>query len=170
MSHRLDKRLAQLERRVGDRTKPRICNCRKTTLFHDANCLDALLRRMPRVCPLHGFRELGFFFPFPRKFSLLPEDDRFCPCSADAFKSFMLGPGPHTREGLHAALKASCKIRVADGGDARDAWAALEEYWEDRQMWVDLTRQRLPSRQELNERLRRELRKIKEMINATRQV
>ena len=82
----------------------------------------------------------------------------------------MLGRGPQTREGLHAALRACCKIRVADGSDAMAARGVLEEYWESRQMWVDLTGSRLPSRHELDEQLRQALLKTKEMLSAARQL
>ncbi len=59
----LEKRLSRLERIVAARTKTSsICNCRVETRFHNADCLDAILKGIPRVCSVHGGRELGFFF------------------------------------------------------------------------------------------------------------
>src|ERR1035441_1852110 len=56
----LEKRISRLEKRVAEGTeKNKVCNCRGETRYHSADCLDAILKGIPRVCPLHGFREQG---------------------------------------------------------------------------------------------------------------
>jgi hypothetical protein len=47
MSNGLERRLSRLEHVVAERTKPQICNCRVETRYHNADCLDGLLKRMP---------------------------------------------------------------------------------------------------------------------------
>jgi hypothetical protein len=67
MSAGLEKRISRLERIAAKKSEnPRICNCRVETRHHGADCLDAILKGMSRVCSRHDFRELGFFFWTPR--------------------------------------------------------------------------------------------------------
>ena len=94
MLRKLEKRLSKVEQYAAKSTKkPPTCNCKEATRFHNSVCLDELLKKMPRVCPVHGFQEVGFFLPTPRPLRLLPGDDQFCPCRADPLREFIEGPG-----------------------------------------------------------------------------
>ena len=99
MSNGLERRLSRLEHVVAEWTKPRICNCRGETQYHNADCLDRLLKRMPRVCPIHSFRDLGYFMQVPWCFPLISEDSQFCPCPPDPWRSFVLSKGPQHNRG-----------------------------------------------------------------------
>ncbi len=86
----LGHRLSRLERQLADRGKcVAVCTCRVTTSFHDPDCLDAILKAMPRCCPVHGFRELGFFFWRPGWVLLENGDNDFCPCPPHPWRTFL---------------------------------------------------------------------------------
>jgi hypothetical protein len=153
MSNGLEKRLSRLEQHAADRTKPRICNCRGETQFHNANCLDALLKRMPRVCPLHRFRDLGFLKRVPRWFPLISEDNQWCLCPPDPWRSLIPSEGPHTTEDKMVAVKASIKVPLPDQASSLDdrlrAQVLQAKYWGARRQWIEKTGRQLPSRDEL---------------------
>jgi len=154
MSSALENRISRLERLVQERIEgARVCNCRLETRFHGADCLDALFKRMSRVCPRHGFRVLGFFFWTPKWRTLNSEDNQFCPCPPDPWRAFLLSEGPHTWEGHDAAREAYGKLPPADHyniqEDRRQGEALLVQYSEARQQWVEKTGRQLPSREEL---------------------
>jgi hypothetical protein len=153
MSNGLEKRLSRLEQQVANRAKSRICNCRGETNYHNANCLDALLKRMPRVCPRHSFRDLGFLMYVPRHFPLISEDNQFCPCPPDPWRSFILSEGPHTQEAKMVAARASLKIPLPDRSSSLDsdlrAQVLKSKYWKAREQWIEKTGRQLPSRDEL---------------------
>lgn len=111
MRKELEKRLARIEKRVAEKTKTnKICNCRGETRFHNAPCLAAILKGASRVCPVHGSRELGFFWWTSKQYPLRPEDNPICPCPPHPWRSFLLSEGPHTWEGHDAARKAACEL------------------------------------------------------------
>lgn len=152
MSNGLERRLSRLEHVVAEMTKPRICNCRGETQYHNADCLDGLLKRMPRVCPHHSFRDLGFLMFVPRWFPLISEDNQFCPCPPDPWRSFILSEGPHTAEAKMVAVQASLKIPDQSGPDDRLRAEVLKaKYWKAREQWIERTGRQLPSRDELAE-------------------
>ncbi len=133
MSNGHKKRLSRLEERAAESTKKlAVCNCRVETKFHNAACLDAILKGTSRICPLHGFRVLGFFVWTSEMYLLLPEDNQFCPCSPDIWRSF-LSEGPHTWEGHEAAREAirqhSSTPMLKYKDDSRQTEAIMEEYW-----------------------------------------
>jgi hypothetical protein len=58
----LEKRVSQLEKRMEEYAKKQlVCNCRVKTCYHSGHCLDAILKGVSRVCPVHGFREAWLF-------------------------------------------------------------------------------------------------------------
>jgi hypothetical protein len=165
----LEKRLARLEKRMAERIQEaKICNCRAvTTRFHNAECLAALLKGMPLVCPVHGLRHLGRFMWTP-KWALLRtreggDDNQFCPCPPHPWRSFVLSSrqgAPHTWEESYAAREASVNLppdpildpqegnrRVQE--NARRIDAMWEEYCAACQLWVEKSGRRLPTRQEI---------------------
>jgi len=140
MSKALEKRLSRVEQQLAERTeKPIVCNCRYRTNFHNADCLDALLKQMPRVCPLHGFRQLGFLMWAPKWYRLWREDNRFCPCPPHPWRSFVLN-GLHTWEGNQAAREACRKLPPDDHRNFREdnrTTDAETQYYEARQQWLE---------------------------------
>jgi hypothetical protein len=153
MPNGLEKRLSRVERILTKKTEERrVCNCRLETRCHSADCLDAILKGMLRVCPRHGFRKLGSFFWTPKWCALILEDSQFCPCPPHPWRSFVMN-GPHTWEGHYAARKASNKLPPADHSnikeDNRRTEALLAQYSESGQQWVEKTGRQLPSREEL---------------------
>jgi hypothetical protein len=154
MRNGLEKRLSRLEKHVAERTeKPSVCNCRVETRFHSAVCLNAVLKGMPRVCPVHGFRELGFFWWTPPKSTLRSEDNQFCPCPLHPWRSFVLSAGPHTWDAHNAALEAATEVQrdpiLNLHEDNRRSMAIMEEYLAAREEWLDGSGRELPSRAEL---------------------
>jgi len=102
-----EKRLAQLEKRVAAKAEEtKVCNCRSITHFYNVACLDAILKGIPRICPVHGFRDLGTLFSKPKPYPLRKEDNPFCPCPPHPWRSFQLSGGPNIWERRHAAEKA----------------------------------------------------------------
>lgn len=153
MLNGLERRVARLEQRIAERAeKPRVCNCRVQTRFHGADCLDAVLTGTSRVCPLHGFRELGFFWWTPRWCALNSEDNQFCPCPPHPWRSFVMN-GPRTWEAHAAASGAWAELPPVDypdlQEDRRRGEVLLAQYSEARQRWVEKTGRQLPSQKEL---------------------
>ncbi len=152
MSSRLEKRLSRIEQRLLKRTEEaRVCICRLETRFHSGNCLEAILKGMSRVCPLHGFRDLGFFFCAARPYRLGSEEDQFCPCPPHPWRSFVLSKS-HTWE-EHNVAREACNKFPADEHfnfkeDHRRIEEAVAEYASERQKWVK-SGMRLPSKHEL---------------------
>jgi hypothetical protein len=67
MPSELERRMSRIEERLAEKTKkPSICNCRVRTSCHNAECLPAVLKGIPWVCPIHGFRNLGRFWFTPQ--------------------------------------------------------------------------------------------------------
>jgi hypothetical protein len=159
-----------LERRVSrlEQDAARICNCRKVTRYHNADCLKALLNRIPRVCPPHQFRDLGFLLPMPVWFPLISEDNQFCPCRPDPLRSFKLSKGPHTREDERVARHASLKIPPPDEASSLDdrlrANVLQAKYWQAREQWIEKTGRQLPSRNELAKVYLERMRKADDVI------
>jgi hypothetical protein len=152
MSKEIEKRLSRLEKRLAEKTREHsICNCRVDTRFHNGPCLAAILKGASRVCPVHGFRELGFFMFAGRPYPVNAEDNQFCPCPPHPWRSFLLSDRPHTWEGHNAAREACGKQALSDNSnlraDNREGEEALGEYFEARQRWVD-SGGRLPDREE----------------------
>jgi hypothetical protein len=164
MSNGLEKRLSRIEQLLAEGPKSRICNCRRETHFHNADCLDALLKRVTRVCPLHRFRDLGFLMLIPRWFALISEDSQFCPCPPDPWRSLILSEGPHTTEDKMVALRASIKIPMPDESSSLDdclrAHVLQCKYWEAREKWIEKSGRQLPSRDELAKLPRGRMRKF----------
>jgi hypothetical protein len=120
---------------------------------------------MPRVCPIHGFRDLGFFLWMPLRFPLLCEDNQYCTCPPDPWRSFILSGVPRTREGHYIALEASRKVwgnPLNLGEDNKRARAMEEKYWETRQQFIDKTGRQLPGKRQLMEL---KVRRLRELIN-----
>jgi hypothetical protein len=157
----LEKRLARLEKRVAERIQEaKVCNCRLNTRYHNAECLAALLKGIPRVCPVHGFREIGKFLFTPKWSHLRREDDPYCPCPPHPWRSFVLSESPHTWEESYAAQAARNKVEpdpILDPQEGnrrvqettRRIDAMWEEYCEACQLWVEKSGRRLPTRQEI---------------------
>jgi hypothetical protein len=158
MSNALDKRLSRLESLASSRLGiSKICNCRTATSFHSANCLKAILQGASRVCPTHGFRDFGFFMFAARWATLKREDNQFCPCPEDPWRSFVLN-GPRTWE-AHNAAREACRQRESEQEltspprDLAEENAALDlvigEYEHSKQRWMEETGRQLPNRDEI---------------------
>jgi hypothetical protein len=131
MSRGLEVRLSRIEQCAAERTeKPLICNCRESTRYHNSACLAELLRKMPRVCQVHGFRDLGHFLWLYPEGRLLQEDTPFCPCVVNPWNAFIRGPGPHTIEGLYVVQEAFCKETLPEYPDFDDEGVLQEIRWE----------------------------------------
>lgn len=146
----LEKRLSRIERQVQPAAP---CNCRMVTHFHNSDCLAAILDKTPRQCPVHGFREMGFFWWKPPSNPIVDEDNEICPCPPHPWRSFVLGPKPHTREGHEAARQAwenmprETRYNLQQDNDRTNALVAA--YHEAREQWILKTGRRLPSKREL---------------------
>lgn len=163
MPNGLGKRLCRIEQFLAGAPQSRVCNCRVETQFHNASCLGALLKIMPRDCPLHGFRELGFFLWVPLRCPLLFEDNQYCPCPPDPWRTFILSGVPRTRERHEDALEASRKIwggQLSLAEDNNRVDAVLEKYWEARRLWIDKMGRQMPTRRELAKLRLKRLREI----------
>ena len=158
MPNGLVNRVFRLEQQVAERIEEaRVCNCRVTTQFHNADCLEAVLKGVSRVCPRHGFRELGFFMEHPIWCPLKPrdsadsDDNKFCPCPPHPWRLYVLS-GNHTQEASQAAREANQKLPSVDHSnfheENRRIDALLEEYLNAQQKWVEAGGQ-LATKQEL---------------------
>ena len=143
MSNDLKKKISRLEKQAAKQTaEAKLCNCRYKTRYHNAECLDALLKRMPLVCPVHGFRELGRFWWTPA-WSVLRtragDDNEFCPCPPHPWRSHALSNGPHTWEAADAAREAWLKLPPKPPSNLQEenrrAEAVAARYWEAREKW-----------------------------------
>jgi hypothetical protein len=153
MSSELEARLARIEKRVATRNeKLLVCNCRVETRYHNATCLASILKGMSEICLVHGFRSMGFFMwgPFNTAFDL--EAAQFCSCPPHPWRSFQLS-GDRTWEGHHAAMRAWRNLSQGAGYDleeeGRHCEAILLKYSNERQSWMEKTRRRLPSQEEI---------------------
>jgi hypothetical protein len=145
----LDKRLSRLERLLDP---PSPCNCRCETRFHNSHCLLTVLWKADRDCPVHGFREMGFFFWTPTGFPIVDEDNQFCPCAPDPWRSFLLGPRPLTWEGHYAARKAAAEMPeepcfIEDEKVLIEA--IIDAYVLEKEEWMNRTHHRLPSKKQI---------------------
>jgi hypothetical protein len=101
----------------------------------------------------------------PLRFPLLSEDNQYCTCPPDLWRSFILSGVPRTREAHYDALEASRKLwgnPLNLEEDNKRAHAMEEKYWETRQQFVDKTGRQLPGRRELIEL---KLRRLRELID-----
>ncbi len=95
MNKALANRIARLETLATETKEARTCICRgdKTTC-HDAKCLAAVLRGIPLVCPVHGWRNLGRIWVIAPwvvlRYRVGGDDNRFCPCPPHPWRSFVL--------------------------------------------------------------------------------
>ena len=149
----LEKRLLKLENCSAKKTEiPRVCSCRITTRFHNAACLEALLKGLPRNCPIHGFRELGSFLFTSSWRPLLQGDNEYCPCPPHPWRSFVLN-GPHTWEAHYAAQKAWHNFDVGPKLTLEEENRRLEVVWDqfelERQQWYEKTDRQPPSKLEI---------------------
>lgn len=143
MSNDLKRKISRLEKRAAKQTEEaKPCNCRYITRYHNAECLDALLKRMPLVCPVHGFRELGRFWWTPSWCLLRTragDDNEFCPCPPDPMRSRVLTNGTRTWEPRDAACDAGLKLPAAPRSSLqernRQAEAVMERYWAAQEKW-----------------------------------
>ena len=145
----LDKRLSRIERLLDP---PSPCNCKAETRYHNAHCLATILWKSERECPIHGFREMGFFFWTPAKFPLVREDDQFCPCAPHPWRSFVLGPKPLTWEGHHAAKRLSEQMPeqpnfLEDERELTDL--IVGAYVVEQEEWMNRTGRRPPSKKQI---------------------
>jgi len=146
----LEKRLSRIEQRVHP-TVP--CNCRMVTHFHNADCLAAILDKTPRQCPVHGFREMGFFWQTSDPYPINDGDNQFCPCPQHPWRSFQLSPEPATKQRSSTAMQAWQDMpRAAPRNfeENRGRTNALSEgYWKQKDEWVRTTGRQVPSLEEL---------------------
>jgi hypothetical protein len=150
----LEKIISRLEKQAAKRSqKTSICNCRAETLYHNASCLDAVLKGILRVCPVHGFRELGFFCWHSKLYPLGPESDQSCPCPPDPWRLWVrrIGPDPRTSPQYgRPEVREVCPDPVFNlQEDNRRTGALVEEYRAARDLWIKKSGRELPSRQEL---------------------
>ena len=145
----LENRISKLEMLIQP---PEPCNCRAETRYHNSHCLLIILRKTARECPVHGFREMGFFFWTARQYPLLEEDDEVCPCPSHPWRSFLLGPKPLTWEGNYAATRAWEQMpeetyHVEDERLLTEA--IMDAYTLEQQHWSQKTGRRMPSHKEI---------------------
>jgi hypothetical protein len=146
----LENRVSKLEKVAESKQGTKICNCRVQTRYHNAACLDAILKGISRVCPVHGFRDLGFFFWHSKQYPLGLGDDQFCPCPPEPWRSWVLRKGPDPRIGEQPAREGVQPDSVLSfEEDRRRTGSILAEYSTARQQWLDSSGRELPSRQEL---------------------
>lgn len=166
----LEKRLSRLEKRLAERTHgPSVCNCRVHTRFHNAECLAAVLKGIPWVCPIHGIRQLGRFTWTPKQYLLSyrnGDDNPYCPCPPHPWRSFVLSnlnkprKGPPNWEEHDAARKAwdnlpPDPILDCEEGNRRlqeescRIDALCEEYWAACQEWFEKSGRDLTNQPEL---------------------
>lgn len=149
----LKETISRLEKQAAKRSQETsICNCRVETLFHNASCLDAVLKGISRVCPVHGFRELGFFFWHSKQYRLGPESDQFCPCPPHPWSLWVRGIGPDPRTSPQYGRSEAREVRpdpVFLQEDNRRTGALVEEYLAARDLWLKKSGRGLPTRQEL---------------------
>jgi hypothetical protein len=167
MLHKIEIRLSRLEKTLATTTrKPPVCNCKEEIRYHNSVCLDTLLKKMPRVCLVHGFRELGFFIWIPSELTLLPGDNQFCPCIRQP-SDFIQGPGPHTIAGLYSALDAYRKAHLIDptnfAKDYVQADALCGEYLDAQKLWFEKTGKHSPNRRELAKLRLQNVRRFEEL-------
>jgi hypothetical protein len=150
-------KISKLEKRSAQQTeKAKVCNCRvDQTRYHNAECLDALLKRMPLVCPVHGLRQLARLWWTPA-WSILRirpvDDNEYCPCPPHPWRSHVL-KGPHTWEASDAAREAWQNLPEDPPFDLQERNrridAVAERYFYARKQWFEKAGRESPNRQEL---------------------
>jgi hypothetical protein len=157
MRNELEKRISRLEKREAkSREEPKVCNCRVQTRFHNAECLVAVLKGIPWVCPIHGFRNLGRLLWTPEWGCLSyrngGNDNQFCPCRPHPWRSFVLSD-VHTWEKSYAAKEAWHKLErepmFSFEEEGRRITSVWEKYWEACEQWFEQSGRRLPSPREI---------------------
>ena len=157
MTHAFERRLSRLEALIKRKLeRPKICTCRAETRFHRSDCLKAILQGASRDCPTHGFRDFGFFMFAAQWSTLSPEDNQFCPCPEDPWRSFLLD-GPRTWEAHNAAREAWRQRESAPDEplppDFAEEHAALDhvigEYEHSKQQRMEQTGRQVPNRDEI---------------------
>ena len=160
----IEKRILRQEKLVAKKIQAaKVCNCRSTS-FHNAECLEALLMNIPWLCPVHGLRQLALFWWVPSwvllRYTEGEDDNRFCPCPPHPWRT-------HVWKGLYRTGRRTNDDRRAKSDAARKAWqdlppkppvsredgkrrlqeynrridAVLERYEEAVQQWIDSGRQ-----------------------------
>ena len=111
---------------------------------------------MPRVCPIHSFRDLGSLEQVFWFFPLISGDRQFCPCPPDRWRSFVLRKGPSTIEDKMMAVHVmflEAFLNTSDQSDSHGYCLRTEvlkaKYWKARQQWIEKTGRQLRSRAEL---------------------
>lgn len=150
----LKKKISRLEKQAAEETRETaICHCRVETLYHNAACLDAVLKGISRVCPVHGFRELGFFCWHSKQYPLGSESDQFCPCPPHPWRLWVQRKGPDPRSspqfGRSEALEVQPDPAFDLQADNRRIDALVDEDSAARAAWIKKSGRELPSRQEL---------------------
>jgi hypothetical protein len=149
----LASRLSKIEQRFGIKTVASfICICRARTCFHNAKCFNTLLEKLERVCPIHGFRELGMFWFMPSWRGLRREDNQFCPCQPHPWRSFALN-GPHTWEAQAKARAEWLAWQRIDNlsfdEEKLQLEAVLEKFYDARLKWYEASKRHPPSLSEI---------------------
>lgn len=150
MASALAKRVFQLEKRMAEITdKLTICNCRFfKTRFHNADCLDAIMKGINLVCPRHGFRCLGRFwftaewyplFSAPRGHRFRDEVDQLCPCPPHPWRSYIRNR-PGTWEARELAWEAWQNLPPTDGTNLQEENKRIHlicsAYYESARQWL----------------------------------
>jgi hypothetical protein len=91
--------ISRLEKQAAEKLEdPLLCTCELMTRYHNARCLEALLKGKSRFCPVHDFRWFRMFFESspqhplggPPQHPLVGESDKFCPCPPHPYRDFQL--------------------------------------------------------------------------------
>ena len=157
MLNEFEKRLARLEKRVAQRSEERnektsACNCRLETHYHNADCLDAILKGILRVCPVHNLRSLEPFTSTEARLPLRSGDDQFCPCPSHPQRSVLLSKHARPLDVLKRHYpKPPPDPTFNPQVDKRRVDAIVDKYSADCQAWVHKSGRQLPSRQEIVE-------------------
>src|SRR5712691_10871047 len=91
----LKNRVFKLERlEAKQRAASLICTCRVETDYHDANCLESVLKAQANfACEVHGIRDLGPLVWIPDGMPLIRDDRKFCVCPPNSGRTWAEG-GP----------------------------------------------------------------------------
>lgn len=134
---------------------PKICNCRIDTSYHSAECLKTIFEGASRECPTHGFRDFGFFIYCAKWCTLQDQDDQFCPCAADSWRSFVLN-GPLTQEAAESVKRGEYAQQVSKPyqnsapssfeQEKEQVDLVIAQYEESKEEFVKATGRQLPDR------------------------
>jgi hypothetical protein len=158
----LAKRILRLEKLAAKRTEePKLCNCKLRTLYHTADCLEATLKRVSPICPLHGFRQFLNFWGVPVDDLLMGgtaclswDANEYCWCpprppqvaitfDPNAPEDTWEVPSPEE------VFNREEESRRVHEEESRRLDAIIAKYRQDREDWVKKTGRRLPSLEEL---------------------